>query len=433
MYGPEYCIPVRISRDDDPGAAAALARALGDCAGDYFIRVTFPDGPGPTLPLRAFINALGNRLGGVELDPATASELFSECSLPHFLAVRLCGDEPVQQLRALVGLATYRELRVVEAVSAAPCDEDSLHAIGFFRVFESSTDADPWRLQTDAHVDASGAVHVAGATSAASIPAVGLAAALASISHSAEAFRLAVQSAVPMTYRVPEPDDSGTVAYWLGGSQAFGMHMEAEESRAALGFRSEERTEFTSFLGEQPDEADLLFPSFRWAYPDLAPVPGRSLPPRRATSERCTFAAWLARGMVDEVGFSLGVRHELGDEPSKPNPALLDAKTLKAWLNRVDTRLCAALALLVESRVPKETKALALRALEVAATSDAKRTLKSLARKGVANAEAAFAGWERSHWQKRRESTGNSDPHARLFHLQSALEVFTSATSRECV
>lgn len=431
MFGPESCIPVLVSRDDDPAITARLGHELRKHhAADCFIAVVAHGSEGFSDVLRELLSALRGALTvGFESAPTTLLDAAAAGCLPHFVTVRLDREQPPGQLRALVACLHQHTERVIDASLADPTFAGGLSSLGFFRVFDRDGDDDPLRLTTAAYLDGRGYVHIGASTSPASVLEGGLDSALQSLGASQDVFRLAAPLVIPAAFRVPEPGGDGEVAYWAGGTQAFGLYLEAEESRAALGFRSSEMKEFAALLGDDAELAEAgLFPAFDWGWPDFSPASGRPMPPRQARSERCTFAAALALGLVDKVGFALGLLHELPGSPDvdpKPNLAYLDDGQLKATLDRIDTRWCATLELLARSRAEPEKIRRAFTALEVAGTSEARRTLIRLARTHhVQHADTALARWQSTHRQKRRQQRANKDPQVRLKQLRDSLEAF---------
>lgn len=425
MYGPDHCVPVRVARDDNPETIAQIVQTLrAPELGWPFIQLVVEPGAGSVGPMFAALDALGNGFSvGALVDPVTAVDLAASNAL-QVLTVALDGRDPLEDLRALATVVR-QEGRVLEAVTTADIDEAELERIGFFRVVVRGSDSDPYQLAADAHVDGRGFVHVDGRRSEVPIHEGGLDAALASVGCDFSVFRLPAPLVLPFAYRVPEPEGvSGEVVYSMAGTQAFAVRLEEDECRAALGFRSAEWAEFEAFLGDDSSE-HVLFPPFVWSGPGLAPDEEGNLPPRKAQSERCRFAAWLARGLVDEVGYSLGLVHELDYQPAKPNLAHSD--NLKPMLQRIDLRLCASLELLARSRAPRARRLLALKALNKVATDEAKRTLHRLAQDGVEGAEQHERLWSTTHAQPRRKKRGNKEPLARLQHFQEALAVMKLA------
>lgn len=425
MYGPEFCIPVRVSRRDNPDAVARLGEVLAAEAGpDFLVHVRLEPGEGSLGALNALLDSLQNAMVVLEAAPPDLVGLLASANAPHFLVVRLDGSERFAELGALIAVA-HQEVRVVDAAVVDQGSVEALQELGFFRVFVPGTEDDPFRVRADVFVDGAGLLRAGDRRPPGSVVDAGLEQAARAVGESIDLFRLAGPLMIPMAFRIPEPDDRGQVSYWCGGSQSFGAYFEAEESRAALGFRSSEVADFSAFLGEDFDAgAQGLFPAFEWGWPDFAPAPRGPLPPRQARSERCTFAAALARGRADRVGFALGLLHELSGAESKPNLAHLDEGRLGAALDRVDRRWCAALELLAQSRAADETRQRAVLGLEVASTSEARRALVRLQKHGVAPATAALARWKSSHSRKRREKRSNADQQARLKWLQESLEVF---------
>ncbi len=424
MYGPESCIPVRVSRSDDPDTLAGLGQRLAAEAGcDFLVHVRLEPGAGPLSPLYALFDSLQGTTVVLDAAPPALVEVLAGAKAPHLVTVRLTGSEQLHELGALIALA-HQEVRVVDATTSDLTAADALESLGFFRVFTPGGEDDPYRLRADVFVDGTGQLRAGDSFHSASVVDAGVEGASRALGHTMDAFRLASPFMIPMAFRVPEPDGSGTVRYWCGGSQAFGAYLEAEESRAALGFRSNEIAEFGEFLGEDVEAAAQgLFPAFDWGWPDFAPAPRGPLPPRQAKSERCTFAAALARSRADRVGFALGLLNELPGAEPKANLAYLDDGRLRAALDRVDARWCAALELLAQSRATDEARQRAITALEVASTSEARRALTRLQKNGVTRAGTALARWKTSHSRKKREKRSNSDPQARLKWLQESLEV----------
>lgn len=426
MFGPEYCIPVHLARGDDPDTVAEVVRALRSKEFWHpFVQLTLAPGAGTVEPIVRAIDALGDGCVGAVLDPGTAVDVLARCDEPFDLALELTGAEPREDIRALAALAHQRE-RLLEAAVSPGSDGRALQGLPFYRCFVRGSEDDPYRLVSDARVDGRGFVFVEGRRSELPIQVSGLEVALASIGYDLEAFRLQAPLQVPHVFRVPEPDGDGAVTYHCGGTQAFGSMLAVETCRAALGFRSSEWKEFAAFLGDEAAElerdANVRFPPFVWGHPDISRNAEGKLPPRTPQSERSTFAAWLALGRTDDVGHALGLvpRHEVyGLE--KPNLAHLDTPELKAHLERMDRRLCAALELLASSRARLERRQAALTALTLAATPGAERALGRLARAGIQGAADEFDRWRRRHGQRKRKARGNKDPFARLQHLHEAL------------
>lgn len=440
MFGPEYCFPFRHEGDEAPPASVIAAVVEAAYRHEAAIRIEASCGGAPCVQATIEICRQANARTTVGL---LAPSGFVETVLRDLdaaslsiVTVSIGGADTYESLARLAKIVLERE-RVLEFDVGATSDfaAEQLDDLGAWRTL--SCDDTAYRLRGgDVAITGYGHVELRDSAgglrrSETAVQDVGLDAALATLGLDPGDFRLSDGCLyLPSVFRVPEPGGRGRVAYWSGGTQAFGHYMAQEEARAGLGFHSSDHVAYEQWLenigGITADTEP--FPAFGWNRPDygLMVSDGEKTfvrPPARNRSKHpaLVFAAWIAAGRVDEVAYCLGVRADLPTYHDGQKVAV-DGFT-EAQRKQFSTRASALLALAVQilamSRIPRDQQAAVAAVLPTLATQEARRAAQQLSRSVPDTADRVYRKF-RSRTTRSRLEKGR-DPAVAIEHLKQAL------------